>query len=366
MRAFVEAECPIGGIRELAQTPNGFDPTLWRRGGDLGLLSVSIPQQDGGLGQGIAATCAVAEEVGRGLLPGPFASTIVAAHVLAAAGSREQRREVLPAILAGDQIVTVALCDDTGPYKPISAVAENAGGSYVLNGSTCPAEHADVADWLLVVARVDERRLVQFLVPRNAGITITPHPTLDLTRRLFVVSFDGVAVQADALVGDIGVATIERAIDIASVLVAAGSVGGATRVLEMSTTHARERVQFGRAIGSFQAVKHKCANMLIALEGCRAATSHAATALDNGASGASLAASSAKSFVGDAYPRIAGDALQIHGGMGFTWELDVHLYLRRAKADHAIFGTPRWHRERLCRLLGLATTRGPRSGSAPR
>jgi alkylation response protein AidB-like acyl-CoA dehydrogenase len=212
-------------------------------------------------------------------------------------------------------------------------------------------ESAQVADHFLVTALADNGP-VQLLVPSDiAGVRIEPHVSLDLSRRTSAVTFHEVHVGADALLPLTDSGAINKQLQLAAVLTCADSVGGAQRVLEMTVAYTKEREQFGRTIASFQAVKHRCADLLIQLESVRAATHYAALALEEGADDAALAVSLAKAYVGDAYAAITGDATQLHGGIAFTWEYDMHLFVRRSKANEVLFGTPSWHRERTWQTL---------------
>jgi alkylation response protein AidB-like acyl-CoA dehydrogenase len=341
-RGMLAVSCPPQLVRSLAGAGTDVDDKLWQRGTELGWTGLAVPEEHDGAGQGLVELCLVAEELGRAAAPGPFTDSAMAGLVLARLG----RPELLAALAAGDLKASLAGHGQVaGRYD---------GDELVLSGRASAVQSAAAADWLLVLAAVppggpgDEgRRLV--LVPRPAA-AVEPRRTLDETRRWYDVVFDGVRVRsADVVSADD--AQIQWLADAAAVLSAADSLGAGERLLEMTVSYVKVREQFGRPLGSFQSVKHKVADMLTTLKGARAATYYAAMALDAGVAGATVAASVAKAFTAEGVAALAGEALQAHGGIGFTWEHDLHLYLRRVKVNEMLYGAPAEHYERIVALL---------------
>lgn len=339
-------------VRELADDPTGFDPVAWRRAAELGMLSMLVPEHLGGgslTDQPLVDAVVLLEEAGRALAPGPLVSANVVAFALSRWGSPEQQA-LLPALVAGDQIATWAVAEADWDAGSVHCVARHDGGDLVLDGTKSYVEAAGVADHLLVTACIGEE-LVSVLVPASsAGISIEQHRSMDLTRRLHAVTLDGVRVPGAALVP----VDHEALLRVAAVLTCADAVGGADVVLEKTVRYTKEREQFGRTIASFQAIKHRCADLLALLEGARAAAHYAALAVDGDQADAGLAVSIAKAVVGDAYATMTGEGTQLHGGIAFTWEHDLHLYVRRSKADQVLFGTPAYWRHRTWAALAPA------------
>ncbi|HEX9039947.1 MAG TPA: acyl-CoA dehydrogenase family protein [Trebonia sp.] len=339
-RGMLAVSCPPQLVRSLAAAGTDVDDKLWQRGTELGWTGLAVPEEHDGAGQGLVELCLVAEEIGRAAAPGPFTDSALAGLALARFG----RPELLAALAAGDLKASLA-CH--GP-----AAGRYDGADLVLSGRATAVQSAAAADWLLVTAAVPPgsgdpgRRLA--LVER-AAVTVQPRRTLDETRRWYDVELDGVRVRAADVVAD--EAGLRWLADAAAVLSAADSLGVGERLLEMTVSYVKVREQFGRPLGSFQSVKHKVADMLTTLKGARAATYYAAMALDAGADGATVAASVAKAFTAEGVAALAGEALQAHGGIGFTWEHDLHLYLRRAKVNELLYGAPAEHYERIVALL---------------
>jgi len=288
----------------------------------------------------------IEEELGYALAPTPLLSTISAALLLVAAGSDEQRRRWLEPIAAGETRATLALYDAGQPWAPdASRLVADAGGT--LTGTKVAVPDAAGCD-VLVIAGAGGRH---FLVESGApGVEITPEASLDPTRRLYRVELEG--VPAEPLAEDRGTA-VELAYATIATALAAESVGVGQRTMEMAVAYAKERTQFDRPIGSYQAVSHQCAQMLLEIEGSRSLTYGAAWALDHDPAGAVRAASMAKAYAGDAGWRVSGSALQVHGGIGFTWEHDLHFFLKRAIANAHVFGEGQWHRERVFALAAV-------------
>jgi alkylation response protein AidB-like acyl-CoA dehydrogenase len=300
---------------------------------------------------------AVQHELGRGVVPGPyFSSAILATTALQRLGSDEQKSHWLPRLAGGAAIATVAVQESRGGWDADSIALSadiTRDGSYRLVGEKCFVTNAHVADLLIVAARTagsGSGAVTLFMIEASTpGVSVRPMKTIDETRRLCTVRLERVQVEPSAILGTVGIAwpEIEAIADLGRVALCAEMVGGAERAFEMTTDYARTRVQFGKPIGAFQAIQHKCADMLVQLEGARSMTFAAATALADGDPVASSDASIAKAFCGEAYRAITTEAIQIHGGLGFTWELDMHLYYKRAKAAETLLGDGRYHRTRI-------------------
>jgi alkylation response protein AidB-like acyl-CoA dehydrogenase len=372
-RRFLEGQAPLTKVRELADEPAGFDRGWWRRGAELGWTAFLVPEDHGGgtlSGGSVADLAIVAEEFGRLVSPGPLHPTNIVAAALAAAGTPEQQAEVLPGIVSGDLVATWCFKEPGRGWRPsdVELVARPSGDGFVLAGTKAMVEAAGEADWFLVTARLDVGgdALAQFLVRRDApGVAVTPMNGIDLVRRFAQVRFDDVAVAGAARVGG-GDATddVERQLQIGATLECAQMAGAADRVLEFTVEYAFDRYSFGRQLASYQALKHRFADMKLCLEATHACVEGAARALDaaasagngTGAAGADYTArlvSAAKVYAGDRVPELVQDCVQMHGGIGVTWEHDIHLYLRRVTLGRALCGTPDDHRERLAAAAGL-------------
>jgi alkylation response protein AidB-like acyl-CoA dehydrogenase len=350
VRRFLEKRQPLAKTRESLESPEAFDRDVWQGGAALGWMSPLIPEAHGGgsiTGQPLVDLAVVAEELGRVLYPGPFLGSSIVAFAVASGGTESQKHEILPRLARGETIATWCHtangeCDARG----VEVFAARRAGALRLDGVARFVPDAHLADLLLVTAKSDGG-VVQLLVPMpNEQVEVRVLRGLDLTRRLCEVRFDGAVVPSAALLES----SLDDQLAVAVVLLSAETVGAIDRLFEMTVEYAKTRVQFGRRIGSFQAIQHKLANMLIWLEGSRAASHYAALAVDGRLADASEAVATAKSYVADAASALAGEALQAHGGIGFTWEHDLHLYLRRAKSNQVLYGDPTWHRERLCAM----------------
>jgi alkylation response protein AidB-like acyl-CoA dehydrogenase len=356
---FIESECPLTRVRELAEDPVGFGGDYLRKSAEIGWFGALVPEEYGGgsvSGAGLLDAAVIAEERGRVVQPGPFLPMNVVGFALANAGTAEQQHQVLPALAAGEAVATWALAQPNGDWSPgagVTAVRRN--GSFVLSGSKGFVQDAAAADWLLVAAST-EGGLTQFLVPAGtAGVRTEPLQGLDLARRFGEVSFNEVALPESAVVGTVGDADrdIERQLQVALVLSVAESVGAMNRLFEVTVQYAKDRTAFGRPIGSFQAIKHLLADLSMHLEACNAGAVAAARAVQECSEDSSVVVSMAKSYIGDRSIELAQGCLQTHGGIGYTWEHDLHLYLRRVTVNNAQYGEPSWHRERICALNGL-------------
>jgi alkylation response protein AidB-like acyl-CoA dehydrogenase len=358
VRQWLDEKAPSAVVRRLMETDEGFDRDQWREIASLGWQAMAIPEEYGGAGFGFLELVVLLEEQGRSLFPSPFFSTVVlAANALLLGGSEEQQQRWLPGIAAGETIATLAHLESNGRMdgSGVEATARPSGGGWVLDGTKRYVLDGHTADLLIVPARTDAG-VSLFLVPAaSEGMTVRPLATMDLTRKQAEVVLDGVEVGADALLGVDGSGwdLVERVLEIAVVALAAEQVGGAQRCLDMSVDYAKVRVQFGRPIGSFQAIKHKCADMLVAVESARAAAYYAGWAVSEGNEEVALVAPLAKAYCSEAFFQCAAENIQIHGGIGFTWEHDAHLYFKRAKSSELMFGSPSRHRDALADRIGL-------------
>jgi alkylation response protein AidB-like acyl-CoA dehydrogenase len=344
-RDFLAARYKSARIRELTESEHGFEQSDWDEMAELGWPGLALPEQWGGQGLGIVELSVLFEELGYALAPTPLLSNTIAGVALAANGSDEQRDRWLRPLAAGEARGTVALFDAGTPAAigEFEMEAEADGDAVVLDGEKVLVMDAASADFLLV-ATADGRRHV---VEREAdGVTVTPEVSIDLTRRLHSVRFDGVRVGPEATLGG-GQAEYLPVLWRACVALAAESTGIAQRTMEMAVEYAKDRKQFGRPIGSYQAVSHRCAQMLLETENSRSAVYGAAWAADAEPESLPLAASMAKAYASDAGWRVPDASIQVHGGIGFTWEHDLHFFLKRGKANAAMLGDAKWHRERV-------------------
>ena len=342
-REFLGARYRSERIRELAESDRGFDDSDWQEMAGLGWTGLALPEEWGGQGLGIVDLAVLFEEIGYALAPLPLLSTTVAGLALATCGSDEQKNRWLRPLAEGELRGTVALFDAGSPATVGSFEMEGRadGDTVVLDGEKVLVLDADAADFLLV-ATADGRR---HLVERGAdGLTVSAETSLDPTRRVYSVGFDGVRAAATLPAErDDYMPVFHRA----CTALAAEQTGIAQRALEMAVSYAQDRQQFGRPIGAYQAVSHRCAQMLLETENSRSAVYYAGWAADSEPETLPLAASMAKAYASDAGWRVADQAIQVHGGIGFTWEHDLHFWLKRARANAAMFGDARWHRERV-------------------
>ena len=344
---FLAARLNSEKLRALADSDHAFDESLWKEVSELNWPGLMVSEDDGGQGLGTVELAVLMEQAGYALLPGPLFSTTLAALELDAAATDEQRERYLSPLAAGEVRGTIALWDRGRGWAPddIALEPERSNGEYVLNGEKLFVPDAATADFLIVGAANGLR----LIVPRDAqGVTVTPTPTIDGTRKQYAVKLDGVRVGEDAAFGE--EQPFEGARQRAYIALAAELTGIAQRAMEMAVEYAKERKQFGRPIGSYQAVSHRCAQMLLETEGARSTVYYAAWAADNEPETAPVASSMAKAYASDAGRRVAGSSIQVHGGIGFTWEHDLHFWFKRAHCDAAYLGSPRWHRERVAEL----------------
>jgi alkylation response protein AidB-like acyl-CoA dehydrogenase len=346
----------------MEEDPIGYSPALWQEIADLGWAGLMFPEEYGGAGYGFVELCVLMEECGRALLPSPFHSTVLTFGLpILFGGSDAQKQHYLSAIASGSLLGTLALTEPSATFEPsgVSVRAESRNGGYVINGTKLFVLNAHTADELLVAVRTNdelgpEHGISLFLVPSHAaGIDTTALSTIASDRQ-FEVSFTNVEVGADALVGDLHQAwpILKKTIDHAAIAKCAEMVGIAQVAFDMSVDYAKNRVQFGRPIGTFQAIKHKCADMVIDVDGSRFITLRAAWLLNEGMEAAKEVAM-AKAWTSDACRRVCAQAHQIHGGIGFTKEYDLQLYFRRAKNGEVFYGDADLHREVVAQEIGL-------------
>jgi alkylation response protein AidB-like acyl-CoA dehydrogenase len=310
-----------------------------------------VPESYGGgsvSGAGLLDAVIVSEELGRNMQPGPFIPMNIVASALALGGSGAMRSTVLPKIVAGEEVATWAVADDCGNWDEGSGVAlERSGSNLRLTGTRGFVQDAVSADWLLVVATSNEGPVQALVRTDDPRVDVRPLTGLDLSRRLADVIFDGVEVSPDALLDTTGLDALDAQLLLAAVLVCADTVGAIDALLAMTVAYAKDRIAFGRPIGSFQAVKHVLADQALYLETCRAGAVAAATAVETGAGNASEIVSMVAAYIGDVSNELAQECLQVHGGIGYTWEHDLHLFLRRVRSNAVLYGEPTWHRERV-------------------
>ena len=349
VRAFLAEVSPPAQVRRLMEDPAGFDRAVWvRMAADHGLQGVHLPTAVGGGGEGWMELGVVLEETGRVLLCAPYMATVTAASAIAASGDEG---ELLAAIATGGCVATLAVAEHDGRWNEAAVTTRAArapGGGWRLEGHKSYVVDGWAADLLVVAARRDGGEVGLFVVDGTApGLSRAPLATVDQTRKLATLQLS--ATPARPLPG----AALATTLQLAAVALAAEQVGGAQRCLDMAVDHARRRVQFGRPIGSFQAVKHLCADMLLELESARSAAFYGAQAAARGSEELPEASAVAKACCSEAYVRVATDSLHVHGGLGFTWDHDSHLYFKRARSSRQLFGDPRHHRELLAARIGL-------------
>ncbi|MGH9069458.1 MAG: acyl-CoA dehydrogenase family protein [Acidimicrobiales bacterium] len=357
VRRFLGDKSPMAEVRRLMETTAGYDPAVWAQmGSQLGLQALPIPEEDGGAGFSWVEVVAVAEEMGRALLCAPYLATVgLAVAALLTSGDDSAGKELLPAIASGQAVATLAFTEDDGrpDLGQMATVTRPSGDGWVVDGHKSFVLDGHTADLILVAATTDSGGLSLLAVEGGApGLTRTPLPTMDQTRKQARLQMDGTPARLVGVPGQAGPG-LARALDLAAVVLAAEQVGGAARCLDMAVEYAKSRVQFGRPIGSFQAIKHKCADMLLEVESARSAAYYAGWAAAEGSDELQTVASLAKAYCSDAYYHAAAENIQIHGGIGFTWEHDAHLYFKRAKSSQVLLGDPSYHRELLAQRIGL-------------
>lgn len=356
VRRYLESRSPVSEVRRLMETPRGYDEEVWRQLADqLALQGLHVPEEYGGQGFTFVELVIVLEEMGRTLFCAPYlASTCLATNAVLNAGAEDQKRHLLGRLASGQAIGTLACTESDGRWEADAGttIASADGYGWCLDGVKTYVLDGLIADLVLVSAHADDRVALFVVDGDAAGMQRTELPTMDQTRKQARIEFSGVRAE---LLGDLesGRDALARTLDTAAVCLSAEMLGGAQRCLEMAVDYAKTRYQFGRPIGSFQAVKHKCADMLVDVESARAAVHHAARALADGDDDIPAVASFTKAYCSDVYFRTAAENIQIHGGIGFTWEHDAHLYFKRAKTSGVLLGDSTYHRELLAGRLGV-------------
>lgn len=366
-RDFLAKECPMTLVRRVMEDERGHAEELWRKMAELGWMALIFPEEYGGAGLTYVDLVVVLEEMGRVVMPGPFFATVILGGVtILEGGSDGQKRELLPSIAEGSLKATLALLEPSARWDAagVQCEAQRDGAGYRLSGTKLFVNDAVVADKTICAARLagagggqgEAAGITLFLLDAGApGMQVKPLKTMDQTRKLAEVTLTDVRVGPEAVVGlpGEGWPVIERVLDRGKVALCAEMCGGAQKVLDMCVEYAKVREQFGRPIGSFQAIQHKCANMLVEVESAKSATYYAGWAVANDVPEARLAAAMAKAYCSDAYRHTAGEGIQVHGGIGFTWEHDMHLYFKRAKSSEVTFGDATWNRELVAQLINL-------------
>ncbi|MBW2270532.1 MAG: acyl-CoA/acyl-ACP dehydrogenase [Deltaproteobacteria bacterium] len=362
VRKFLDRNCPLDEVRKVAETPEGFSRQLWGRMAELGWVGLLLPEKHGGAGLGWVDLVVVLEEAGRSLLPSPLISSVLAGAAIALGGDSEQQSRWLPDLAAGTRIGTLAFQEGDGidpAQTSLAGVTTDVG--FRLTGEKLLVADASAADLFVVAFRASEASdaLSLAVVPRDApGLGVEPHISVDLTKPMGRVRFDAVEVSGADVLGPPGSGgeLLQRLIDCGATAVTAELVGAAEAALALTVNYAKERVQFDSPIGRFQSVKHPLAEMYVDIESTRSLCYYAAWLLDENPSEAALAVSRAKALASERFPKLGIDVVQLHGGIGFTWEYDAHLYLKRAKWGRPAFGDADWHFERIVRLAAAAAS----------
>ena len=352
-REFFAAECPMHDVRRIMATDTSYDDKLWSKIAGQGWTGITFDEAYGGAGLGLVELAVLMEEMGKALVPGPYLSTVLlAGNAISLAGSEEQKQNYLARICSGAARASLALVEAEGAWNlaSLKMKATPVDGGYKLKGAKLFVTDAGVADFFVVAAKAKEGLVLTIVDARAKGVKIAHMPALDQTRKYYEVSFNNVTGEVLAT-GDAARAALERTIDLATAALTAEMAGGMQRVLDITVQYAKTRKQFNTPIGQFQAVQHQCADMLIFTESSRSAAYYAAYAMQENTPDARLAVSAAKTYASEAYRETGNRGIQVHGGMGFTWENDLHLYYRRAKACETMFGDAAFHRDRIAREL---------------
>ena len=356
VRQFLESKSSETAVREQMETEQGYDEAVWSQMGDqLGLQGLVIPEEFGGSGYGFIELVVVLEEMGRRLLCAPyFSSVVLAAQTLLHSGDDAAKKELLPGIASGETIATLAFTEPNGKWDEsgITATAAKAGDGWTIDGTKMFVLDGHTAGLIIVAAKTDAGVSLFTVTADASGLTRTPLSTMDQTRKQAKLEFSGTPASLLGTEGE-GWNVLERVLDLAAVALAAEQVGGAQFVLEMAVQYAKDRVQFGRPIGSFQAIKHKCADMLLEVESAKSAAYYAGWCASELNDELPSVASLAKAYCSEAYFHATAENIQIHGGIGFTWEHPAHLYFKRAKSSELLFGDPTYHRELLAQRIGI-------------
>ena len=361
-RDFLANECPKTHVREMMEDEVGFSRELWKKMADVGWPGLVFAEEYGGSGMNFRDLTILCEEMGRAVLPAPFLETVLLVGMpILTAGTEEQKKEYLPKIASGDMICTLAVLEEDGDFWPdgVQLKAMSRGNDYIINGTKLFVNYAKGVDYILVAARTrraiePEDGITLFLVDMAEwGTYVKPLTTMDQTRQQFEVMFNQVAVPASNIIGELhkGWPILKEAAVKTTAALCAEMVGGGEWVLETTVNYAKERIAFGVPIGSFQIIKHKCADMYSDLEYSRSLMEWAAESIKDNNPNAHMAVSMAKSYCGDTYKMVCDHGVQIHGGIGFTWDHDMHLYFKRARSSDTAFGDSYYHRELLAQSV---------------
>jgi len=355
-RELFAQECPPTLVREMIEKNEPYSDTVWNKLVEQGWTGLIFSEEDGGIGLGMVEMAVAFEEMGRALLPGAFLSTVaLAGSLIEESCSPSYRQSRLQAICEGRSKATVALLEKGANWNPgaVKLAATRVEGGYKLNGTKLFVGDAAVSDLIITVARAGSDMVLAFLDSKVEGLSLTEMQGVDATRQLCAVDYHDVFVRSEDVIADDrkARAALEHALDVATLALAAEMVGGMQWLLDASVEYAKTRKQFGKPIGQFQAVQHHCANMLLMTESARSAVYYAAWVMSNDPKQAPLAVSMAKMYTSDAYREIGNLTVQVHGGIGFTWDENVHFYYKRAKASELMFGDASYHRERIARLV---------------
>ncbi|MFL6277402.1 MAG: acyl-CoA dehydrogenase family protein [Blastocatellia bacterium] len=368
-RELFAQECPPEAVRAMIDSGQPYSEALWQKLVEQGWTGLMFDEADGGMGLGYVEMAVAFEEMGHALVPGAFLSTVaLAGPLVARTGNPPQRNQYLKAICEGEAKATVALLEVAGDWNPdaVQLQASETATGLTLSGTKLFVADAGAVNTIITVARIGSDLALAVVAADAPGLTIKPMPAIDATRHLYEVDYNNVEVAATQVLarGDAARVAIEQALDVATVALAAEMVGGMQWLLDTTVEYAKTRKQFGKPIGQFQAIQHHCANLLLLTESARSAVYYAAWQLGNDAERAPLAVSVAKTYASDAYREAGNLGIQVHGGIGFTWDEPMHFYYKRAKASELMFGDATFHRERIARLVidAAAPVKAARSG----
>ena len=351
-QTFFTRECPITKVREISESENGHDRALWNGITEQGWTGLTLPEEFDGLGLSYVDLAAVSEEMGRACAPSAFLATSWASALISASGNADLKSKLLPDLSLGESIATVAIQEEGSDWNSssIQMTAEAGDSGIKLSGTKQLVMDAAVANTILVVARQRDDLIVAIVDPSAEGLEISPTRGMDLTRRFYQLEFNNVVGEVLAS-GDAAENALKQSIQTGIIIACADMLGGMDWVLKTTVEYSQSRQQFGKPIGSYQAVQHQCADMLLMSESARSATYYAAWALNEGDAASDQAINTAKAYCSDAARLVGNSGIQIHGGIGFTWEHDLHLYYKRAKSNELLFGDPTHHREQLAQLI---------------
>jgi alkylation response protein AidB-like acyl-CoA dehydrogenase len=357
LKSFLEKHYPVSKAREFMESDKEEDRELWQGIADLGITGILVDEEFGGLGLSLIDQLVIQEEVGRYLTPAPIKVNAVATSLLNKSGNAEDYREVLEGITEGKTICTIGFLESNGKwFAPAITQVRNDGNGYVINGVKIGVAFAAMSDYVVVTAQEEQQKIGLYLVPLEAeGVSYRRVKTVDGTQPWYEIRLENVSLEKTAKIVEANQSLIEYAMELGAIFTCAESLGGMERVLNTTADYAKERVQFGKPIGSFQAIKHKLADMLVGIETVKAITYYAALEVEERAESRSMSLASAKVLSADTYHSVVREGIQIHGGMGFTWESDLHLYLRRSVVNQTEYGDPGQYRKIIRQELNLGT-----------